>query len=516
MPKKSFLEQMGLVERTNKQDDSSIAKRSTIDDENNADVGRTSNFQGVDSKLQDLERKNRLLDDFNSGNTTSFGFAGDDILEEGKSVILDDLIPSDLLKTNQQDNTNSQTNREHETSGVSAMESEFAAAAEAMRKEDGAVEETGRVDAASDIATEESNGDSPNYDSHEFERDMEINKSIDELMGLNKAGKYDAAVRNAVHNSTLDFDRNLHQNNSHDIAKDFKREAPADVDFQKDIGIHKDETRSLLNQNETVFAHYDDPPRGLMSGEDLMMSNGNAISPDSNIASEGTSMQDFEFFSSKTISSHKESSQLDEQIDIDAEEVNFVEAGNDTVPYHTQIADRVGDALKADENLKANSTFKADPYIGDKLDLIIGAYEKNKLLTIEEIYRNSRMETDTKKTIFMTDVFLKAIPTNLPLDVKRETVLNILKISGIELEMLLSDAYKRIDSLNKVHEDTIATSNDIYQRNENTIRELERRIQDLRDINSARQVFQEDQNTMIEYEMQKIINLVEFVKPKTR
>lgn len=198
------------------------------------------------------------------------------------------------------------------------------------------------------------------------------------------------------------------------------------------------------------------------------------------------------------------------------EEAKVVDEDKAKIPYHTQIAEELPSGeLKAEENLKTTPSYKPDPYIGDKLDLIIGAYEKNRLLTIDEIYKNSRMETDTKKTIFMTDVFLQAIPANLPQDVKRETVLNILKISGIDLEVLLSDAYKRIDSLNKVLEETVSTSNDIYERNENTIRELERRIQDLREVNTARQQFQEDQNTMIQYEVQKIINLVEFVKPKT-
>ncbi|MCD4714562.1 MAG: hypothetical protein K8R73_14860, partial [Clostridiales bacterium] len=59
--------------------------------------------------------------------------------------------------------------------------------------------------------------------------------------------------------------------------------------------------------------------------------------------------------------------------------------------------------------------------ISDKLDLIIGAYEKNKMITIDEIYRNAHLDSEVKKTIFMTDVYLKAIPENLPLDIKRET-----------------------------------------------------------------------------------------------
>ena len=152
--------------------------------------------------------------------------------------------------------------------------------------------------------------------------------------------------------------------------------------------------------------------------------------------------------------------------------------------------------------------------ISDKLDLIIGAYEKNKMMTIEEIYRNAHLESEVKKTIFMTDVYLKAIPENLPIDIKRETVLNIMNVSNISLDELLNDAYRRIDSLNTVLEETVSTTQDVFNRNEATIRELEKRIEDLKEINKNRKKFQEDQNTMIEYEIQKIINLVEFVKPK--
>jgi uncharacterized protein YydD (DUF2326 family) len=114
----------------------------------------------------------------------------------------------------------------------------------------------------------------------------------------------------------------------------------------------------------------------------------------------------------------------------------------------------------------------------------------------------------------MTDVYLKAIPENLPIDIKRETVLNIMNVSSISLDDLLNDAYKRIDSLNTVLEETVSTTQDVFSRNEATIRELEKRIEDLKEINKNRKKFQEDQNTMIEYEIQKIINLVEFVKPK--
>lgn len=183
-----------------------------------------------------------------------------------------------------------------------------------------------------------------------------------------------------------------------------------------------------------------------------------------------------------------------------------------TTPEVIKPADKIEDQPnKGAEKMNVEDIPKN---ISDKLDLIIGAYEKNKMLTIDEIYRNAHLESEVKKTIFMTDVYLKAIPENLPIDIKRETVLNIMNVSSISLDDLLNDAYKRIDSLNTVLEETVSTTQDVFSRNEATIRELEKRIEDLREINKNRKKFQEDQNTMIEYEIQKIINLVEFVKPK--
>lgn len=186
----------------------------------------------------------------------------------------------------------------------------------------------------------------------------------------------------------------------------------------------------------------------------------------------------------------------------------------DYVPDLTHIDEKIEEpSISVPESSKVNVE-DIPKNISDKLDLIIGAYEKNKLLTIDEIYRNAHLESEVKKTIFMTDVYLKAIPENLPIDIKRETVLNIMNVSNISLDDLLNDAYKRIDSLNTVLEETVSTTQDVFNRNEATIRELEKRIEDLREINKNRKKFQEDQNTMIEYEIQKIINLVEFVKPK--
>jgi hypothetical protein len=112
----------------------------------------------------------------------------------------------------------------------------------------------------------------------------------------------------------------------------------------------------------------------------------------------------------------------------------------------------------------------------------------------------------------MADVFLKALPENLPLDVKKESLLNIMNVSNIPVDSLLSDAYQRIDALNTVLENTVQTTQSVLESNEASIRELERRIQELRNVIEERRKFEEDQNTLIEYEVQRIIGIVDYIK----
>lgn len=167
-----------------------------------------------------------------------------------------------------------------------------------------------------------------------------------------------------------------------------------------------------------------------------------------------------------------------------------------------------------EENMNKEQEIFDEDDIEDKLDVLIGSYEKNKLLSIEDIYRNARLTLDTKKSIFMVDILSKTLPENLPIDVKRETVLSLMNVSDLKKDNLLNDAYQRIDTLNTVLEETVETSEEIIEKNNKTIEELKKRIEELESINEERLEFQQDQNTLIEYEIQKIINLVDFVKPK--
>ncbi len=152
--------------------------------------------------------------------------------------------------------------------------------------------------------------------------------------------------------------------------------------------------------------------------------------------------------------------------------------------------------------------------IEEKLDVLIESYERDKLMTVEDVYRKASLNKHVRDTVFMVDVLMKALPENLPSDIKRESVANIMKASELKVEDLLNDAYQRIDALNSVLEQTVQVTEQVNAKNEGTIRELEKRIDDLRKDIQNRLKFQENQNSALEYEIQKVINIVEFIKGK--
>lgn len=150
--------------------------------------------------------------------------------------------------------------------------------------------------------------------------------------------------------------------------------------------------------------------------------------------------------------------------------------------------------------------------IEEKLDVLIESYEKNKFLSIEEVYRNKNLDKDVKQSIFIAEVFMKALPENLPIDIKKKSTLNILEASGLKKEELLNDAYIRIDALNTVLEETVAKTAEMKAKNDNSIKELEERIEMLKRNVEERNEFEEKQTSVIEYEIQRVINIVDGIK----
>ncbi len=159
---------------------------------------------------------------------------------------------------------------------------------------------------------------------------------------------------------------------------------------------------------------------------------------------------------------------------------------------------------------KSKVKYDIDVLGGNKID-----YNKmvrdNTLMSIDSIYSHKELAKEIKETVFMIERYSKTLPENLPIDVKRQSVLNILKATSLDVNELIDDAYSRIDVLNEVMDDIALTADDLKDDNEQEIIELEEKIKALKMDIQKRKQYQKTQNTMIGYEIQRIVNIIEFI-----
>ncbi len=136
------------------------------------------------------------------------------------------------------------------------------------------------------------------------------------------------------------------------------------------------------------------------------------------------------------------------------------------------------------------------------------------LMTVDDIYRKKRLTNTVKDTVFMIEVYEGTLPENLPVEVKRESVLNILEATQLDLKSLIGDAFNRIDILNNVLEDLSNKNDELNRTTLDKINDLERQIYELKVEMQRRGEYKETQNTSISYEIQRIVNIVEFIDPE--
>ncbi len=158
-----------------------------------------------------------------------------------------------------------------------------------------------------------------------------------------------------------------------------------------------------------------------------------------------------------------------------------------------------------DEHIETSETGGID------YDKMVG---ENHLMNIESIYDCNNLIRQMSETVFMIELYGRTLPENLPIDVKRESVLSIIRASSIQIDDLLSDAYQRIDVLNEVLEDVAQKAEELDTENKAEIQMLEEKIQDLKNRIEKRSQYKQSQNAMIGYEIQRIVNIVEFIEPE--
>ncbi len=184
----------------------------------------------------------------------------------------------------------------------------------------------------------------------------------------------------------------------------------------------------------------------------------------------------------------------------------------ETIPNKENVEKIINDTIAKKEEEKLNSMFN-DTY--DKYEEEL-SYDlettENTIVSVEDVYKKRQLDKDINSTIFIAEEYMKALPENLPNDVKRESTLNIIKASRIKKDDLLNDAYVRIDALNTVLEDTVSKTASLKKMNEEKIDNLNKRILELRETIKERFEYEEKQTSLLEYEIQRIINIVDRIK----
>ena len=131
--------------------------------------------------------------------------------------------------------------------------------------------------------------------------------------------------------------------------------------------------------------------------------------------------------------------------------------------------------------------------------------------TINELYETYGKKSGGTDTIFIIDDFAKSLPDNLTKNIKRQSVLNILEASKINLDDLVNDGMERIDFINNYLSTFTERTNEIVSSNEAQVAELEDQIKKLKRLIKERTRLQEKQENVAELETHKIRTALDFI-----
>lgn len=135
-------------------------------------------------------------------------------------------------------------------------------------------------------------------------------------------------------------------------------------------------------------------------------------------------------------------------------------------------------------------------------------YEKK--MMISEIYSLYGLENSDINTVFMLQNFINAMPQNLPKDVVKESVINIINASKIDLNKLLSDGEQRLEVLSKVMDGYYNQTNKRISEYKEEIAKLLSLINDSQGQIKIKEGILEEQIYLIKCENEKIDGIINF------
>lgn len=134
------------------------------------------------------------------------------------------------------------------------------------------------------------------------------------------------------------------------------------------------------------------------------------------------------------------------------------------------------------------------------------------LTSVDSIYEENNVALVDLNTIFIAETYLKTLPDYLPNELKRKAVLDIILSSGLSVDKLLKDGEERKKVLNNFLQRFSQTTEKIIRDYENEILKLSESIQANKKSIIERKELQEEQIAIINYEIQRLQRIINFLQ----
>lgn len=194
------------------------------------------------------------------------------------------------------------------------------------------------------------------------------------------------------------------------------------------------------------------------------------------------------------------------------EKYNFVEKVNveKTQSANSNEENNIGlDEVSSDEN-NISIVEETELIKKEEPDIKKTNMEYEKKMMVNEIYSLFGIENSNINTVFMLQNFINALPQSLPKDVVKQSVINVINASNIDLNELLADGEKRMEVLTKVMDGYNSQTNKRIAEFKEEIANLSKLISNCQQQIKTKETMLEDQEYLIESETQKIQGIVDY------
>lgn len=150
------------------------------------------------------------------------------------------------------------------------------------------------------------------------------------------------------------------------------------------------------------------------------------------------------------------------------------------------------------------------PVIKEKSSTMDTGVEYEKKMMVDSIYSAYGLKNSNINTVFMLQNLINALPQNLPKDVVKQSVINVINASNIDLNELLSDGEQRLEVLSKVMDGYYDKTNKCISEYKEEIAKLSSLINNCEEQIKIKESMLEEQIYLIKYEAQKIDSIIDF------